>query len=154
MNSLEVKGNARGRATILPRCVVSVCAVLFSPASQSEIYVCTDEYGNTAYQALPCPADDAHVMESGNTARGTSDDVPQDDIDEDATIEPPPRLPTSRQPGESLEDCKKRYRDQIDLIDAEMRSGFSSEQGERYKESLLVLTFQLRACDAQAKDSQ
>ncbi|MDH3613478.1 MAG: DUF4124 domain-containing protein [Gammaproteobacteria bacterium] len=44
------------------------------------------------------------------------------------------------------EQCKKRYRDQIDAIDAQMRSGYSSEQGEIYREQLRALTERLRAC--------
>ena len=47
---------------------------------------------------------------------------------------------------ELTEQCKKRYRDQIDAIDAEMRRGYSSEQGEAYRETLRGLTEQLRAC--------
>ena len=58
-------------------------------------------------------------------------------------------VPSSRQPGESLDGCKKRYRDQIDEIDAEMQTAFSPEQGTAYKERLLVLTKQLRACSTQ-----
>jgi len=42
--------------------------------------------------------------------------------------------------------CKKRYRDQIDAIDAEMRRGYSSAQGEAYRARLRVLTQQLRRC--------
>ena len=42
--------------------------------------------------------------------------------------------------------CKKRYRDQIDAINAQMRSGYDSAQGEVYRERLRVLTTNLRAC--------
>jgi len=42
--------------------------------------------------------------------------------------------------------CKKRYRDQIDAIDEEMRRGYSSTQGEAYRARLRVLTQQLRRC--------
>jgi len=42
--------------------------------------------------------------------------------------------------------CKKKHRDAIDAIDAEMRRGYSSEQGEVYRQRLRVLTEQLRAC--------
>jgi hypothetical protein len=44
------------------------------------------------------------------------------------------------------EACKKRYRDQIDAIDARMRSGYDSEQGEVYRERLRTLTTRLREC--------
>lgn len=47
---------------------------------------------------------------------------------------------------ELTQQCKKRYRDQIDAIDAEMRGGYSSSQGERYREQLRGLTEGLRAC--------
>ena len=47
---------------------------------------------------------------------------------------------------ELTQQCKKRYRDQIDTIDAEMRRGYSSVQGETYRERLRVLTQQLRQC--------
>jgi len=56
--------------------------------------------------------------------------------------------PTTGDPrsGELTQQCKKRYRDQIDAIDAEMRRGYSSAQGEAYRERLRVLTQRLRGC--------
>ena len=56
-----------------------------------------------------------------------------------------PRADDSRS-GELTQQCKKRYRDQIDVIDAEMRRGYSSAQGEAYRERLRVLTQRLRSC--------
>lgn len=44
------------------------------------------------------------------------------------------------------EECKKKYRDRIDAIDAQMRGGYSSSQGERYREQLRGLTQKLRSC--------
>lgn len=44
------------------------------------------------------------------------------------------------------ESCKDRYRDKIDEIDAEMRRGYSSQQGEVYREQLRRLTQQMRKC--------
>ncbi len=44
------------------------------------------------------------------------------------------------------EQCKNRYRDQIDAIDAQMRSGYTSGQGEAYRERLRTLTEKMRAC--------
>ena len=46
----------------------------------------------------------------------------------------------------ALERCRKNYRDQIDAIDAQMRNGYDSAQGEAYRERLRVLTTSLRAC--------
>jgi hypothetical protein len=47
---------------------------------------------------------------------------------------------------EEIQTCKKHYRDSIDEIDAEMRGGYSSEQGEAYRQRLRLLTEKLRAC--------
>lgn len=44
------------------------------------------------------------------------------------------------------EQCKKSYRDQIDAIDAQMRQGYDSAEGERYRERLRALTTSLRQC--------
>ncbi len=44
------------------------------------------------------------------------------------------------------EQCKKGARDEIDKIDAQMRQGYAPEQGERYRDQLLVLTRRLREC--------
>ncbi len=47
---------------------------------------------------------------------------------------------------EMVAQCKKNFRDAIDARDAEMRHGYSSEQGEAYRQRFRVLTEQLRAC--------
>jgi len=48
---------------------------------------------------------------------------------------------------EAVTECKQAYRDQIDAIDAEMRRGYSAEEGERYRERLLSLTERMRQCE-------
>ena len=53
---------------------------------------------------------------------------------------------TDTRSSEEVAQCKKKNRDAIDAIDAEMRRGYSSEQGEAYRQRLRVLTQQLRAC--------
>jgi hypothetical protein len=47
----------------------------------------------------------------------------------------------------NVQKCKKIFRDQIDVIDAQMRSGYSSEQGETYRQELRLLTQELRKCE-------
>lgn len=47
---------------------------------------------------------------------------------------------------EARAQCKKNFRDQIDAIDAQMRQGYDSAQGERYRERLRMLTTRLRDC--------
>jgi hypothetical protein len=46
-----------------------------------------------------------------------------------------------------VQECKKPLRDQVDEIDAKMRSGYSSAQGEIYKEQLRSLTQAMRRCE-------
>lgn len=53
---------------------------------------------------------------------------------------------SSGRSSEEIATCKQHYRDAIDEIDAEMRSGYSSEQGEAYRQRLRLLTEELRAC--------
>ena len=47
---------------------------------------------------------------------------------------------------EAIDACKQHYRDEIDEIDADMRRGYGSEQGEVYRQRLRLLTEKLRAC--------
>lgn len=42
--------------------------------------------------------------------------------------------------------CRDRLRDQIDSINAQMRNGYSSQQGERYRDRLRVLRQQINDC--------
>jgi hypothetical protein len=53
---------------------------------------------------------------------------------------------TPRSPDQVLL-CKKPFRDQIDTVDAKMRSGYTSEQGEIYRQELRALTQGLRKCE-------
>lgn len=113
-------------------------SVALAPAAQAEIYTCTDEHGNVAYLQTPCPPE---VVKETATTEDAEDSVAEVEESEDIT-EPPP-VP---QPDDALEVCRKRYRDQIDEIDAELRTSFSPAQAAAYKEKLLALTRQLRAC--------
>jgi len=67
-------------------------------------------------------------------------------LTESTSARAPQRPATGTIDKESVERCKKKYRDQIDAIDAQMRSGYTSEQGEAYRERLRGLTEKLRAC--------
>jgi hypothetical protein len=112
--------------------------LVFLPVAHAEIYKCTDEHGNVAYLQLPCPAPKEEAVPEVE-----ADPSPADFVESTVQAE---AIESSRLPDEVLGDCKKRYRDQIDEIDLEMRRGYSSEQGEVFKDELRVLTQQLRAC--------
>ena len=113
-----------------------------TPAARADIYKCKDEHGNVAYLQTPCP-----IEKAVETPVTDDTDAKIAELVQDEEVTEPLPEPLSRQPGEQLNDCKKRYRDQIDEIDAEMLTAFSPEQGAAYKERLLALTKQLRACE-------
>ena len=126
--------------------LLSVSLILLTaaltPAAHAEIYKCKDEYGNVAYLQTPCPVEKTEEAPVTQDADAEITELPQDEEVTESLPEP-----SSRRSGEQLKDCKKRYRDQIDEIDAEMLTVFSPAQGAAYKERLLVLTKQLRACE-------
>ena len=104
-------------------------------------------FGEVSCEVLPlsftegfggCDADDLAEMQEPSL--GMSDAVERPAASRAAAREDDSRS------DEITQRCKKRYRDQIDAIDAEMRRGYSSTQGEAYRERLRVLTQQLRSC--------
>ena len=104
-------------------------------------------FGDVSCQVLPlsftealggCDADDADKTQEPSMAASAA-------TESSGTGRSTPRVENSRS-GEMAQQCKKRYRDRIDAIDAEMRRGYSSAQGEAYREQLRVLTQQLRRC--------
>lgn len=130
---------------------VLLCVAL-APAAYADIYKCTDEHGNVAYLQTPCPVKEAEEPADSDKEDAQMAEAEQDDYVPESTPEPrstEASVPSSRRAGETLQDCKKRYRDQIDEIDTEMRTAFSPEQGTAYKDRLLKLTRQLRACSTQ-----
>lgn len=132
--------------------IASLILLAAAPASvaHADIYKCTDEHGNVAYLQTPCPVAEAEESPATDDEDKRTDEAAQDEEATESISEPEPpvaQAAPSRRPGEQVEDCKKRYRDQIDEIDAEMRTAFTPEQGAVYKERLLVLTRQLRACE-------
>ncbi|NCF16254.1 MAG: DUF4124 domain-containing protein [Gammaproteobacteria bacterium] len=117
-------------------------ALALTPVAHAEIYKCTDEHGNVAYLQTPCPIEVAQEPEVADE---------EEDVEDVTEFLPEPQpvestVPSSRRPDETLEACKKRYRDQIDKIDAELGVSLSPSQADAYKERLLELTRQLRAC--------
>jgi len=119
------------------------------PAAHADIYKCMDEFGNVAYLQTPCPAE---KVEEPAVTQDVDADITEVEQVEEMTVSSPElpspevHIPSSRRADEALDDCKKRYRDQIDEIDAEIGTAFSPAQANAYKEKLLALTKQLRAC--------
>jgi len=110
---------------------------------QAEIHKCTDADGGIVYSQLPCAPKNS--VEPKKTE-------PDEKAETVQTVSVKRELPVTEQPKEEPESeastaaCKKRYRDAIDAIDAEIGREYSREKSEQYKQRLLVLTRKLRQC--------
>ncbi len=121
--------------------MVTTTLLLAATDARAEVFRCTDTDGGVIYQQTPCPEpkpekEDAQKL-SPQGAGADEDAVEQERI--------PPVKAEAKSP-EVIAQCKKKYRDAIDAIDAEMRRDYSSEQGEAYRQRLRVLTEKLRDC--------
>jgi hypothetical protein len=122
--------------------VASLC-LLDTATAQTEIHKCTDADGGIVYSQLPCgpqkplepgktePAETAAIAESVAAER---------DLPVTENLKGQPEAEADR------EVCRKRYREAIDVIDAEIGREYSPEKADQYKQRLLVLTRQLRKC--------
>lgn len=103
--------------------------------------------GNVGCEALPV----SYTESIGGCE--VEQDVDKTVVGQAAPAEPalvpqePSRSSLSDPIAERAEDCRNYYRDAIDDVDAQMRSGYSSEQGEIFREKLRRLTERMRACE-------
>ncbi|MBT8079733.1 MAG: DUF4124 domain-containing protein [Gammaproteobacteria bacterium] len=91
---------------------------------------------------------------------GCSDDSNEEDKTQLAVADAPPQAPLAAQsdrstateyqptdsPGQSRADCRQRYQAEIDNIDARMRSGYSSAEGNRLRDKRRQLQTQRSRC--------
>ena len=124
--------------------LVVVCFCLLNAASaQTEIYKCTDADGGVMYSQLPCAPQ--KVVETKKTE-------PEAEVESSSPVSASEEPSIAEIPQEEAElatdtsACKKRYRDAIDAIDAEIGQEYSPEKAEHYKQRLLLLTRELRQC--------
>ncbi|NND46859.1 MAG: DUF4124 domain-containing protein [Woeseiaceae bacterium] len=122
--------------------IFSFC-LLNAANAQTPIYKCTDADGGVAYSQLPCPPQKTMEPEKSEPDTKAESTIP---------LSENPALPGNEIPTEVPEletarlACKKRYRDAIDAIDAEISREYSPDKAEQYKERLLQLTRKLRQC--------
>lgn len=106
--------------------LLGICWVPGAASAQTSIYTCTDADGGIEYSQLPCTEPKSEEPVVAESAPESSQDDQEPDANEAA--------------------CKKRYRDAIDEIDAEIRSESSRDKDDEFKQRLLVLTRKLREC--------
>lgn len=106
-------------------------------------------FGDASCTALPasytetvggCDAEDGPLMPEDVVGEPLAEQVP-------AQAQQQYALAVSSRSTAEIQECKKPLRDRVDEIDAKMRSGYSSAQGEIYKEQLRTLTQAMRRCE-------
>ena len=112
--------------------MVTTTLLLVCIDARAEVFKCTAEDGSLTFQQTPCP----EPVPEKNEAEAA-----EEEIERPAAVEA-----AEPKSAEVVAQCKKKYRDAIDAIDAEMRLSYTSEQAEHYKQQLRGLTEQLRAC--------
>jgi hypothetical protein len=122
--------------------IVSFC-LLNTASAQTQIHKCADADGGVEYSQLPCAPQEFIESEKAEPDAKAESATPVSAKQELSVTETPqeePELEANRSA------CKKRYRDAIDAIDAEIGREYSPERAEHYKQQLLVFTRKLRQC--------
>lgn len=112
--------------------------------AQTPIHQCKDADGGIVYSQLPCKDEEPAKEEAA--AHDVDEPVVQAPLRIPAEITPPDDTQDEPESDESGAECKKRYRDAIDEIDAEIRREYTPDKDADYKQRLLALTRALRAC--------
>lgn len=119
------------------------CALPGPVLGQTPVHKCKDAQGNVVYSQLPCK--DEIPAKSDESADAKEAEQPEPET----PTAPPPRTDGAQRESQSDENraaCRKRYRDAIDEIDAEIRREYTAEKDGEYKQRLLALTRNLREC--------
>ncbi len=118
--------------------IVTTSLCLWIAEVSAEIYSCEGEDGVATYQDQPCP----------DPAPATADLEPEP-VAEPADTPRAPEAPRTATPDDTelVAACKKRYRDEIDRLDAELASGAAADQLEDYRERARALSQQLSRCE-------
>jgi hypothetical protein len=122
--------------------VVSFC-LLNTASAQTQIHKCTDDDGGVAYSQLPCAPQKSVESEKSEPDAEAESATPvsaKQDLSITEIPQEEPELDTNRSA------CKKRYRDAIDAVDAEIGREYSPDKAEQFKQRLLHLTRKLRQC--------
>ena len=122
--------------------IASFC-LLNTADAQTHIHKCTDADGGVAYSQLPCTPQkpvEAEKSEPDVKAESTIPVSEKQELSTNEIAKEQPELETDRSA------CKRRHRDAIDAIDAEIVREYSPDKAEQYKQRLLLLTRKLRQC--------
>ena len=111
--------------------------------AQTPIHQCKDAEGGVVYSQLPCKDEEPAKEEPAEEA---VQPVSQEALFVASELRAPDSEAAEPESDENTAACKKRYRDEIDEIDAEIRREYTPDKDAEYKQRLLALTRALRAC--------
>jgi hypothetical protein len=138
------RDRSNGKARVLRLGLIVASIIWFQPVvAQTEIHKCTDADGGVVYSQLPCTPQKTVETQTTEPEEDSQYPAPVFINEESAAeeaAEQEPELAADRA------SCKKRYRDAIDAIDAEIGREYTPEKAEHYKQRLLRLTNKLRQC--------
>lgn len=130
----------------LPHLVILLIICLVIPGvlhAQTPIHKCKSADGSVMYSQLPCKDEVPTKAELPEESEAVEEPAPTTNI---MVMLPRDSAPETAAASEERAACKKRYRDEIDAIDAEIRREYSTEKDGEYKKRLLALTRKLREC--------
>lgn len=111
--------------------------------AQTPIYKCKSADGGVVYSQLPCKDEAPAEAEEPVRDEAVEGAIPLVETIESLPLE---EAVEDEAASETKAACKRRYRDEIDVVDAELRRETSREKDDEYKKRLLALTRKLRAC--------
>ena len=118
--------------------IATALSCLWIAEAAAEIYACESDDGVAIYQDQPCPAPAPAVAEA-------EPEQEAEPVDATQVSEAPARAePVDT---ELVAACKKRYRDEIDRLYAELASGVASDKREDYRDKARALSQQLSRCE-------
>ena len=112
--------------------------------AHAEIYACEGDDGVMSYQDQPCPEPTESAKDAGSQPAAEPESPPRT---------PEPRTETSPADPELVAACKKRYRDEIDRLFAELQQGIEAEEQDDYRERARALSQQLSRCEYGGADT-
>ena len=118
--------------------VAIALSCLWIAEAVAEIYACESDDGVAIYQDQPCPAPAPAASDAGSEA-----------VAEPAAAMQVPETPARAESADAelVAACKKRYRDEIDRLYAELSSGVASDKLEEYRDKARGLSQQLSRCE-------
>jgi len=125
--------------------LLGACWPAATATAQTPIHQCKDADGNVVYSQLPCK-DEEPAQQEEEMPDAADPPVSQSPPLIPLEFAPPDDAQAASASAEGSAACKKRYRDAIDEIDAEIRREYTPDKDADYKQRLLALTRALRAC--------